>query len=171
MPPAAGTAAPPPKRPPLPPLKAGQRHPTKGDSNDAFWERNTPKKSSHFPITDQWEITPEHCQAWSRHNFSGRRGDTNHFRRLGDLSTDEFALLLWDLNAWFDLQSKWAHAVALRRAHARFCAEADAGTHTRPNWYPPPLPNWQPVTLEAYLRVGREDWGWLGGLIAEWLDG
>lgn len=155
-------------------LKPGQRHPTPGDINDAFWADRAHR--STFPQSPEWEITPENCRSWSRHNFGARRGDTSHFRRMADLSDDEFALFLWDLNAWFDLQSKWWHAHHLRQLHARFTAEADAGTHTRPNWIPPELPAWRPCTLQDHLlgRIGEEGnrhhWGWLGPLIYEFLE-
>jgi hypothetical protein len=69
---------------------------------DAYAECLRPRGAG-FPSAGRWELTPEHAAEWGRHNFAGRRGDTGYFRRLGDLSADEFALLLWDLDCWHDL--------------------------------------------------------------------
>lgn len=94
-----------------------------------------------FPEGAPWEVTPEHAARWRLHNFEHRRGDTNHFRSLGDLSDSEFALLLWDLSCWKGM---------VRRASIGLGAT------------PPPL--------EEYLRPGREHWGAIGVLVREWYD-
>lgn len=120
------------------PLRPGQRLPTRDDQAAAHASLCAPQLAP-FPIGQPWELTPEHCREWLLHNFQGRRGDTNHFRRLADLADDEWALLLWDLDCWFDLRR-----------------QADLGR--RP--LPPPL--------HEYLRESRADWGLIGVLLREW---
>jgi len=87
------------------PLKPGQRLPTEDDQAEAL-AANCGYRGAGFPAGGQWELTSQHVRLWLLHNFEARRGDTNHFRALGDLSADEFALFLWDLDCWNDLMRR-----------------------------------------------------------------
>lgn len=86
-------------------LKPGQRNPTEDerDERDEAIDDAARFRGAGFPISRQWILDEHNLSQWLRHNFEGRRGDTNAFRTMGDLSNGEFALLLWDLDCYNDL--------------------------------------------------------------------
>jgi len=134
--------------------------------------------SPSFPLGLTWEITEQHAARWRQHNFAHRRGDTNHFRSLGDLSESEFALLLWDLSCWKGM---------VRRAGTVVVPSFDAEGRSVDPYLPsvdregaamtaslvvrfgePEFMGQPPPPLEEYLRPGRENWGEIGRLLVEW---
>jgi hypothetical protein len=154
----APAAAPPRKRSKPPeispatrrPLQPGQRNPTPFDEHGA-WSGDGSSPAGVFPDSAHWEVTAPHAETWLKHGFFARRGDTNRMRQLGDLSEDEFAMLLWDLDLYEGLWRRW---VARNGLLARELQEP------------------RPPHIVDYLRPGREEWGWIGAYARElgWLE-
>lgn len=101
MPPTAGPAATPRKHPPSRTLKAGQRLPTEAEKAEATAEEQLLLKGQPAGFTwgCAWEINAR-AASWDRHNFAGRRGNSDFFRSGIDPSQNEIALLMWDLDLW-----------------------------------------------------------------------